>query len=670
MLPYRQVHLDFHTSPQIHDVGVDFDAEHFVRTLRAGYVNSVTVFSRGHHGYCYYPTQVGARHPHLDRDLLGEMIEAGHGAGLRVPVYTTVVWDELSWATHPEWRTVSPQGCITGPSTTPLAPGWKDLCMNTGYADYVVAQIEEVLDMYDVDGLFIDIVRYARPCVCATCLQQMIEEGIDPGTPEQLRRFALGTERRFMANTTRAIRAKRPDAEGEPPIGIFYNSRLRMAWDPELGNRLEMHDFTHLEIESLPGGFWGYDHFPMFVRYFQTFDRELMAMTGRFHTAWGDFGGLRNRAALAFECFQGLAHGAVCSIGDQLHPRGRLDPAVYDRIGEVYAEVERREPWCVDTRPLPEIGVVTANRGTVRDEINGSDRGATHVLEQLKAQFQFVDAACDLASYELVILPDAVPVDEALAGKLRAYLAAGGKLLLSDRSGLDEDAQDFRLAEEMGVHYAGAAPFAPDYLVLEPELAEGIEPMHHVCQLQGTQVTADPGTEILARSGVPYFNRTWRHFCSHQYTPMERPTDDPVVVQSGDVIYVARPLFREYAESARLVHKSVLANCLKQLLPRPRVGEHNLPSAAIVTVRQQGEDLIVHLLHYVHQRRGRTLDMIEDVLPLHDVQVSIRADRQPTAVRLVPEEEAVEWAWEEGYVRLSVPRVDGYQIVQLVGAAS
>ena len=100
------------------------------------------------------------------------------------------------------------------------------------------------------------------------------------------------------------------------------------------------------------------------------------------------------------------------------------------------------------------------------------------------------------------------------------------------------------------------------------------------------------------------------------------------------------------------------------------MGDHNLPSTAIVTVRQQGEDLIVHLLHYVHQRRGRTLDVIEDVLPLYDVQVSVRADRQPSAVRLVPEDEALEWSWEDGYVRLSVPRVDGYQIVQLVGATS
>ena len=75
----------------------------------------------------------------------------------------------------------------------------------------------------------------------------MQAEGVDPLDPDQLYRFSLEAERRFMQRTTRAIRAKRADA------AIFYNSRLRVEWDEEMGNRPELDDFTHLEIESLPG---------------------------------------------------------------------------------------------------------------------------------------------------------------------------------------------------------------------------------------------------------------------------------------------------------------------------------------------------------------------------------------------------------------------------------
>lgn len=667
LLPFRQVHLDFHTSPHIPEVGADFDPDEFVRMLQDAHVNSITVFAKCHHGYSYYPTKVGTPHPHLKRDLLGEMIEACHKAGIRVPIYTTVVWDELAWETHPEWRQLLPDGCIAGPAGTPLKPGWKNLCMNTAYADYVIAQIEEVMDLYEVDGWFIDIVRYlGGPCVCSTCLRQMQAEGVDPTDRGQLRAFALAAERRFMARTSSAIRAK------DPRPTIFYNARLNIDWNPQLGNRPEVDHFTHFEIESLPGGFWGYDHFPLSVRYFQTFGVELLAMTGRFHTIWGDFGGLRNRAALSFECFQALAHGAAISIGDQLHPRGRLEPAAYARIGEVYREVERYEPWCADTVALPEIGVIVATTGisTHEGQFNEADRGALHVLEQLKHQFQFLDAGSDLSPYALVILPDEVPMNTALAEKLRAYLAAGGRLLITGRSGLDEGIGDFFLAREMGVHYVGPAPFAPDYLVPEPTLAEGIEPMHHSCEQPGVQIRIEPDVQVLARSGAPYFNRTWDHFCSHQYAPLARITDDPVIVQKGNIIYCARPLFQEYAESARRVHKQVLANCIRRLLPRPRVGTHNLPSTAIVTVRKQRRDLIVHLLHYVHQRRGKTLDIIEDVLPLYEVRLSVRATQAPTAVHLVPEKQSLKWTWQDGYVHFTVPRVEGYQIIQLVEAAA
>ncbi len=664
-LPFRQVHLDFHTSPAIPDIGVDFDPDEFVATLKAAHVNSVTVFAKCHHGYSYYPTKIGTVHPGLKRDLLGEMIDALHKAGIRAPVYTTLTWDELAWTTHPEWRHLTPDGRV-GWTGTPLKPGWKNLCMNTGYGDYVIAQIEEVLDLYDGDGVFIDIVRYmGAPCVCATCLSQMQAEGVDPTDAGQIGAFARSVERRFLTKCSSAIRAK------DPRQTIFYNARLNMDWDPELGNRPEVQEFTHFEIESLPGGFWGYDHFPLSVRYFQTFGLELLAMTGRFHTMWGDFGGLRNRAALTYECFTALAHGAACSIGDQLHPRGRLDPTVYARIGEVYAEVEKCELWVAGSRPLPDIGVIVATHGgsSHEGEFSEADRGVLHVLEQCHHQFEFLDKSCDPSLYELVILADEVRVDAELAAKLRSYVRAGGKLLVSDRSGLDEASGDFWLADLMGVHYAGRAPFAPDYLVIDPELATGIEPMAYACENQGARVTVETGARVLAWAAAPYFNRTWEHFCSHQYTPMDRVTDEAVVVQSADgaVIYCARPLFTEYAETARRVHKQVLANCIARLLPRPRIGANNLPTTAQVTVRGQGADLIVHLLHYVHQRRGKTLDIVEDVIPLHDVKVSVRTSRSPSAVRLVPENQPIVWQYEDGYVRFEAPRLDGRQMVQIAG---
>ena len=107
-LRYRQVHLDFHTSEHIPDVGLHFDGEQFAGELKKAHVNSVTVFARGHHGWCYYPTKIGKPHPNLGRpDLLGEMVAACRKNDINVPIYLTVQWDERMAREHPEWRVMN-----------------------------------------------------------------------------------------------------------------------------------------------------------------------------------------------------------------------------------------------------------------------------------------------------------------------------------------------------------------------------------------------------------------------------------------------------------------------------------------------------------------------------------------------------------------------------------
>ncbi|MDD5707466.1 MAG: hypothetical protein PHR35_16200, partial [Kiritimatiellae bacterium] len=53
---FRQIHLDFHTSEHIPDVGAEFDADTFGNTLDEARVNWVTLFATCHHGWSYYPT--------------------------------------------------------------------------------------------------------------------------------------------------------------------------------------------------------------------------------------------------------------------------------------------------------------------------------------------------------------------------------------------------------------------------------------------------------------------------------------------------------------------------------------------------------------------------------------------------------------------------------------
>ena len=111
-LLFRQIHLDFHTSPDIPGIGAEFDKKQWQDALRMGHVNSITCFAKCHHGWSYHPTKVGKMHPHLDFDLLRAQMDASKEIDVNVPIYISAGLDGVMGVEHPEWREVTIEGAI------------------------------------------------------------------------------------------------------------------------------------------------------------------------------------------------------------------------------------------------------------------------------------------------------------------------------------------------------------------------------------------------------------------------------------------------------------------------------------------------------------------------------------------------------------------------------
>lgn len=108
-------------------------------------------------------------HPGLDFDLLGAQIEAAHEIGIKVNVYLSAGFDEQYVRRHPECMV---DGMNHGFDNF-ASPGFHTLCMNTPYLDLLLEQTVEVLENYDADGLFFDIVG-VNSCCCPNCIRDMI----------------------------------------------------------------------------------------------------------------------------------------------------------------------------------------------------------------------------------------------------------------------------------------------------------------------------------------------------------------------------------------------------------------------------------------------------------------------------------------------------------------
>lgn len=648
-LPFRQIHLDFHTGPAIPDVGRDFDADTFADTMKEAHVNSVTVFAKCHHGHLYYNTKHPARHPSLKKsmDLLGEQVEALHKRGIRAPIYISVQCDEFAANTHPEWRVVNPDGRLAG---NPLHAGWHIVDMSSPYADYLAEQIEEVMKLFKpVDGVFLDMC-WDQPSVSTWALDKMVKGGYNPDSEEDRGNYAHALVLEYMTRYKKII----DGAQKGKPAPVWFNSRPLWNFDEE------KKFFMHAEIEALPTGGWGYTYFPLGVRFVRTFGLPCLGMTGRFHKSWADFGGLKPEAALMYECCQMLANGARCSVGDQLHPRGVLDTAVYDMIGKVYKHVEKCEPWCEDAVAVSDIGVMRAVSRHYHSQQGDANEGAVRALQQLGCQFDFVSVATDFAAYKLIVVPEGVTADAALATKLQAYLKKGGAVLFSGSGALDADGKP--VLPEQGIQVEGPSPFTTTYLRFDGEFGNGIPATDHVMYERGFRMTAAKGAKGFVTVVEPYFEREWRHFSSHFQTPPDKASKYMAVVQNGKVMTIAFPVFKAYGTHGNLAYRHLIAKCVAHLLPEP-VLRIKAPSFVEVNVNRQGKSTVVHLLGYCPIRRGINIDIVEEAVTVPNIALALKLPKAPSSVTLQPEGKALKFTYRSGHVEVTVPELNGHAMV-------
>jgi hypothetical protein len=650
-LPRRQIHLDFHTGPAIGDVGRDFDARQFAAAMKRAYVNSVTVFAKCHHGHLYYNTRRPERHPGLKRNLnlLGRQVEALHRQGIRAPIYISVQCDEYAANTHPEWVARKADGSQVKRGDSVFKPGWQILDLSSPYQEFLAEQTREVLKLFKpVDGIFFDMC-WDQPSTTQWAIDGMVKMNLNPEIEADRIVYSHKVALAFMKRFFKMVKSSNKDAT------VYFNSR------PLQNLAEEIKYLTHTEIEALPSGGWGYMYFPKNVRFVRTFARPYLGMTGRFHKGWADFGGLKPYAALEYETGQMMAHGAACSIGDQLHPRGRPDPAAYELIGKVYARVAEREPWLDGAKSLAQIGLFeqAGESDYVVESSSGIDEGATRMLTQLKHQFNLVSEGSDLESYELLILPDAIRLSEGLIRRLRQYLRRGGGLLATGTSGLTADAMR-PLLPELGVAAYGMSPFTATY-VRWPRMP-GIPDTDHVMYDRSVRVTPTRGATSMATVVEPYFERAWNHFSSHYQTPPDKVSRYSAAIFARRTAYIPYPVFSSFANHGNLACRWLVAQALDHLLPEPLL-RVEAPSSTEATVTAQRGRRIVHLLQYCPERRTRTLDIVEDIVPLHDVRISLKLAARPKKVYLAPQRQSLDFTYEHGRADLIIPEIRGHAMV-------
>ncbi len=670
--PWRKIHLDYHNSQYMPHIGEAFDPDEFGDTLQLGHVDSVVVFAKDMHGFFYYPTESGPVHPGLTFDLLGQQVQACRERGIKVYAYYCVTWDNDLAEQRPEWLAWKRDRTTYLPKFD-QTPGWTSLCLsNPDFVQQVLDHSGEILLHYDLDGIWYDMpLPQGGECFCKNCMAELRAAGLDPFDVSVQRHHKQYLLTDFMQRAHTLAHALRPGCQ------VDQNNQTRLG----LGARAPYMD--NIDIEALPTAFWGYLYYPTNVRYARTFGKSVCGMSGRFHRSWADFGGLKHINQLRAELPGIYAHGAQCDLGDQLPPNGRLDRAVYATIGQAYAEVERLEPFLEQAVPVTEAAILVSGNplddlGTAHPDLAASFGqavfGLTKLLMELHIQFDIVEPDAAFERYRLIVLPDGMIVDAALANRLRAYLASGGAIIGAQHALRLAGSETLWAGDLLGLEYRGESPYAPAYLKLGSGLVATLPDYEYALYDGAAQWLPTDPTSTWARLGEPLFQRGPQHYTSHGQTPFDHVSEYAAVAVQGGLAAAAFPLGSSYYRHGYWIYRDVFKHMLRAVLPRPFVTT-NAPLSSEVTVTHQvagnghPERWMVHIVNFSPNRRSTEhCEYLEDPIPLHDIDITIDLDLPIVRAVLASDGSTLALRGEPGGWSVTVPIVIFGAIVAFEGS--
>jgi hypothetical protein len=611
----RQIHLDFHTSGIIEHIGTDFSKEQFKEALVVGNVNSINIFAKGHHGYSYYNTELGTRHPHLDFDLFKAQLDACHELGITAQAYFTVGWSVKDAEDHPEWVLKDKDGSTDkidiinslGPDDPLPNYAWKLLAPSNGYDEYILKQVEEICLNYDLDGFWFDILQ-AYPNYSETNKAAMLAGGIDIEDDQAVLDYSMNQMTSFMDRCNKLIKKHKPN------IPVYYNGITNLSRQNNL--KYNLFDYnTKQDLEDLPTTWGGYDIFPYRSKFFAADGKQIVAMSGKFHSAWGEFGGFKHRDALLYEAASMVAFGAHVNIGDQLHPSGKMDMTTYENIGFAFDYVEQIEEYGVDALHISRLGYFNPLNSQ-------SGEGTVRMMLEEQVNFNVINRMEDWSELEAIVIPSESKLNPELVSRLQSFVDRGGKLLIMGQAVLNP--KDHSPWFDVGADFVGKANYDVDYTVVGDQLEGELVKSPFLNYTAALRFKPKEGTEVLAAIKEPYFSRTRSHFCSHRNTPNQlENADHPAIIRKGNIVYVAHALDLMYVHMGARVHRDIFNSTLNLVHERPMVKADLQSSGRINLLHQPDKSrYVLHLLYATPIQRGDA-QVIEDLIPIYNTEVEI-----------------------------------------------
>lgn len=567
---YRRHLLDMHIEDWSEEFLSQFSPEEYYENLKRARITAPMLYFQSHVGYCYYPTKSGHMHKAFAgrEDMMKRLVELCHQGGMDVVGYYSPVYNNWAHDAYPSWRMVDREGHSKREGGDRYG-----LCCpnNQGLRDFVAVQIKEMMEYFDVEGMFYDMPFWNQFCYCDSCKARWALEcggelptsRKDPRWKQfmQKRKDWMGDFFRFCADETRKY---------DPNVSVYHNY-AQAASGNDTGNAEEVNatcDYAggdlHSDIRT--------QSFACKFYYAVTNHAPFEYMTARCEPNLQSHTISRTKDKLELGVLLTYAHHGANLLIDAIDPRGTMNPRVYELFGEINGKVQAYEPYLTGEM-VQDIGVYYSLKSkqwdgmNLQGQTNTNYSGAinsvkTMISSHIPVGVLATENRQEMSKYPFVILPNPNDLPGDTVEVLLQYVEQGGVLYFSN-------ADETTLMEKMvgGVckgytesnrTYVGALP---EYL----DVYEGYDENYPLPFNYRLPVVEGVDSQyVAAKIVLPYTVPGEKEFASIHSNPPGQKTDMPALVikpyGKGTVIWSAAPIENE----SILDYRKIMVNLVKK----------------------------------------------------------------------------------------------------------
>lgn len=656
---YRRYLCDMHIDDWDESFLAQFSAEEYFQNLKKANVTSTVLYYQSHVGLCYFPTKVAKMHRALigREDEMRRLTSLCRQNGISVVGYYSLIFNTWAHDHFPHWRMVMADGHSkrdrASDGTTvdfETAGGSRyGLCCpnNEEYRRFVYTQIDEMLDFFDPNGLFFDMLYWSHPCYCPSCKERWTRETgrselptvQDFSDPE----WRLHCQRRnawigeFAQSITDYVKQKKPHLTVEHNVsaaakeryfgtGSAVNLASEFCGGDLSGGLLEESVACKLFREITANQPFEY----MFPKCEPDLYRHTLVKT---------------EAHIEAAVFLAAAHHGATTVIDAIDPVGTLDARSFDTVGKVFAKLAPYEAYFCG-EPIADVGVVYGleSKGKGRNGNSFTNHSATVSLikQMVEAgiQVEVIAKKRDLTKYKIIFAACLWECEQELSEALTDYVKNGGILVLS---GGENPALVNRLT---GCRIVDFSRHKVCYFAPEQEYEGLFEGFNKKYPLQISArvplIEVREKAKVLARLTFPYTLPSESRFASIHSDPPGVETAYPAVVEAtcgnGRVIYCVAPL----EQGEYVTYQSIVRNLIEKYVGSDSFTvTTNAPTNVETVAWRDGEDCYISNVLLLNPKEHAHIPSFE---------VRFKSEKRPDAVRLLPNKENIPFDHDGTYL--------------------